>query len=87
MKKTIKAMTRLCAHCFEIVIHGTDKVAGSSFDDKRFHGSCLKTESNRWHMGISLPVDESTDQISGLLSACEKLFTLSLSTPTVFENV
>ena len=85
-KEVIKTMTQLRSHCHQIVVNEIDKVAISSFDDKRF---LLENGVSSLAYGlykISTSVDEATDQNSGVFFY--KIYlTVSFPTPTGFENL
>ena len=65
-KKVIKAMTQLRSQYNQIVVNEIVKVAISSFDDERFLLENGVSSLAYEHYKNSTPVDETTDQISGL---------------------
>ena len=65
-------MTQLRSHCHQIVVNEIDKVAISSFDDKRFLLENGVSSLAYGHYKISTPVDEATDQNSGLFFCSTK---------------
>ena len=84
-KELIKTMTQLRSHCHQIVVNEIDKVAISSFDDKRFLLENGVSSLAYEHYKISTPVDETTDQNSGLFFfVLQKLSHIHLSYPNRF---
>ena len=71
-KEVIKTMTQLRSHC-QIVVNEIDKVAISSFDDKRFLLENAVSSLAYGHYNISTPVDETADQYSGLFCLSTKV--------------
>ena len=65
-KEVNKTMTQLRSHCHQIVVNKIDKVPISSFDDKRFLLDNGVSSLAYGHYKIFTPVDETTDQNSGL---------------------
>ena len=65
-------MTQLRSHCHQIVVNEIDKVAISSFDDKRFLLENGVSSLAYGHYRISTPVDEAIDQNSGLFFCSTK---------------
>ena len=61
-KEVIKPMTQLRSHCHQIVVNESDKVAISSFDDKRSLLENGVSSLAYGHYKISTPVDEAADQ-------------------------
>ena len=72
-KEVIKTMTQLRSHCQQMLVNEIDKMAISSFDDKRFLLQNGVLSPAYGHYKISKPADETTDEISGLLFSLQKL--------------
>ena len=62
-KEVVKTMTQLRSHCHQIVVNEIDKVAISSFDDKRFLLENGVSSLAYGHYKNSTPLDETIDQI------------------------
>ena len=60
-------MTQLRSHCHQIVVNGIDKVALSSFDDKRYLLENGVSTLAYGHYKIGATSFETTDQQRGLL--------------------
>ena len=87
-KEVIKTMTQLRSHCNQIVVNDIDKVAISSFDEKRFLLENGVSSLAYGHYKISTLVDEATDQSSGLFFCSTKFNSqLVFLPPTGFENL
>ena len=85
-KEVIKTMTQLRSHCHQIVVNEIDKVAISSFDDKRFLLENGVSSLAYGHYKISTPVDEATDQNSGLFFCSTKFISqLAFLPPQVLK--
>ena len=72
-KEVIKTMTQLRSHCHQIAVNKIDKVAISSFDDKRFLLENGVSSLAYGHYKISKPVDKATVQISGVFFVLQNL--------------
>ena len=87
-REVIETMTQLCSHCHQIVVNEIDKVAISSSDHKRSLLEIGVSSLAYGHYKMSTPVDEATDQNSGLYFLLyKKYFKFNFSTPTGFENL
>ena len=76
-EKVLKTMTQLRSHCHQIVVKEIDKVALSSFDDKRFLLENGVSSLAYGHYKIGATFFETTDQQRGLLifPGCCQTFT------------
>ena len=70
-EKVLKKMTQLRSHCDQIVVNEIDKVALSSFDDKRFLLGYGVSSLAYGHYKIGATSFETTDQQRGLLTFSE----------------
>ena len=84
--EVIKTMTQFRSHCQQIVVTKIDKLAISSFGDKRFLLENWVSSLAYGHFKTSTPVDEATDQNSGLFFRSTKNIShLTFLPPIGFE--
>ena len=71
--KVVRTMTQLRSHCHEIVVNEIDKVAVSSFDDKRFLLDNGVSSVASGHYKIGSTFSDTTDRQT---SRCFKMFAI-----------